>query len=46
VLGDRVYGNQADHMYLHAAKLEITIPVGQRKIFEAALPSYFPEVNE
>ncbi len=39
--GDRVYGKAADRLYLHAASLEITIPEGQRKIFEAAVPEEF-----
>jgi hypothetical protein len=28
-------------MFLHAASLEITLPGGVRKIFEAALPKIF-----
>ncbi len=43
ILGDRVYGKPADRLYLHAAKLEITIPVSQRVTFEAPIP---PEFNE
>ena len=43
ILGDRVYGKPADRLYLHAAKLEITIPGGVRKTFEAPIP---PEFNE
>lgn len=39
--GDRVYGKAADRLYLHAASLEITIPEGQRKIFEAVVPKEF-----
>ena len=39
--GDRVYGKSADRLYLHARKLEVTIPGGERKVFEAPLPSDF-----
>jgi len=41
ILGDRVYGVDADRMYLHAASLEITIPTSDRKTFEAPLPAEF-----
>ncbi|MDB5167922.1 MAG: hypothetical protein JWO55_180 [Candidatus Saccharibacteria bacterium] len=41
ILGDRVYGVAADRLYLHAKKLEITIPSGDRRTFEAPLPSEF-----
>lgn len=48
ILGDRVYGKSSDcRMMLHAQKLEITLPSGERKIFEAAIPDefkkFFPE---
>jgi len=39
--GDKVYGKPADRMYLHAAKLEITIPDGQRMLFAADVPPEF-----
>lgn len=41
--GDRIYGKQADRLYLHAASLEITIPKGQRMVFTAPLPEEFDE---
>ncbi len=43
ILGDRVYGKggKADRLYLHAQSLEITIPGGQRRIFEAPVPGEF-----
>lgn len=51
ILGDRVYGNApADtdmRLYLHANKLEITIPgkpENQRVVFEAPLPKEFSDV--
>lgn len=43
ILGDRVYGKSADRLYLHAAKLEVTIPGGIRKTFEAPVPPEFTE---
>lgn len=43
ILGDRVYGKAADRLYLHAAKLEVTIPGGQRKVFETPTPPEFAE---
>ena len=48
ILGDRVYGKpNASRLMLHAHKLEITLPSGERKTFEAAVPKeffiYFPE---
>lgn len=47
ILGDRVYGTEADRLYLHAKQLEITIPVSERRIFEAPLPvefnTHFPD---
>lgn len=45
ILGDKVYGDKkADRLYLHAKSLEITIPGGERKIFEAPLPEEFGNV--
>lgn len=48
ILGDRVYGKSSDcRMMLHAQKLEMTLPSGERKVFEAAIPDefkkFFPE---
>ena len=48
ILGDRVYGKSSDcRMMLHAQKLEITLPSGERKVFEAIVPDefkkFFPE---
>lgn len=39
--GDRVYGKAADRLYLHAAKLEITIAPELRKTFEIPVPPEF-----
>lgn len=41
IVGDFVYGKPAERMFLHASSLEITIPNGQRKVFEAPLPPEF-----
>jgi len=43
ILGDRVYGKPADRLYLHATKLEVTIPGSLRKTFEAPVPAEFGE---
>ncbi len=39
--GDRVYGKPADRLYLHAFRLEVTIPQGDRRVFEAPVPPEF-----
>ena len=44
ILGDRVYGEPADRLYLHAKNLEITIPEGNRQTFTAPLPEEFERV--
>ncbi|MBI5906814.1 RluA family pseudouridine synthase [Candidatus Saccharibacteria bacterium] len=41
IVGDSVYGHQGQHMMLHAYKLELTIPGGQRKVFSAPTPESF-----
>jgi len=42
IIGDELYGGApADRMYLHAHTLEITIPGGERKKFEAPIPEEF-----
>jgi 23S rRNA pseudouridine1911/1915/1917 synthase len=43
IVGDRVYGRTADRLYLHAYRLEITIPEGDRRVFEAPLPAEFTD---
>jgi 23S rRNA pseudouridine1911/1915/1917 synthase len=44
IVGDRVYGKKpADRLYLHARELEITIPVSDRKVFTAPVPSEFKD---
>ena len=45
ILGDVVYGGEkAERLFLHAKKLEITLPDGRREVFEAALPAEFSNV--
>ena len=45
ILGDPVYGEEkADRLYLHANKLEVTLPGGKKTIFEAKLPKEFKDV--
>jgi 23S rRNA pseudouridine1911/1915/1917 synthase len=42
ILGDTIYeGAPADRMYLHAERLELTLPNKERKVFEASLPPEF-----
>lgn len=45
IVGDRVYGgDEADRLYLHAKSLEVTLPGGERKVFESQLPSSFEDI--
>lgn len=44
IKGDKVYGKESDRLYLHAASLEITIPEGDRRIFEAPVPQAFIDI--
>lgn len=45
ILGDPIYGvEKADRLYLHAGSLEITLPGGVRKTFEAKIPESFKNV--
>lgn len=42
ILGDEVYGKTAaDRMYLHAESIEITLPGGDRRVFESPTPDSF-----
>lgn len=44
IVGDKIYGTEAaDRMYLHAHKLEVTLPGGKRSVFEAPIPADFQE---
>ena len=45
ILGDPLYGTEkVDRLYLHANKLEITLPGGKRVAFEAKIPREFEDV--
>ncbi len=45
ILGDPVYGDgKAPRLYLHAKELEITLPGGIRRTFEAKVPQEFKDV--
>ena len=47
ILGDPVYGKEsADRMYLHAHKLEVTLPGGKRSVFESPVPSSFLTIGK
>ena len=43
IVGDRFYGRPASRLFLHAHKLEVTIPgsPNERKTFESAIPKSF-----
>ncbi|MEI7683338.1 MAG: RluA family pseudouridine synthase [Candidatus Saccharibacteria bacterium] len=42
IIGDMIYsGEPADRMFLHAGRLEVTLPGGERKVFEAPLSDDF-----
>ena len=44
IVGDTLYsGLPAERMFLHATSLEITLPSGERRTFEAPLPAAFKE---
>ncbi|HSX36216.1 MAG TPA: RluA family pseudouridine synthase [Patescibacteria group bacterium] len=46
IVGDPLYGSgkHGDRLYLHAHKLELTLPDGERKTFTAPLPPEFKEL--
>ena len=46
IVGDPLYGGEpADRLYLHAHRLEVTIPQGhERKVFEAPIPPEFAKL--
>ncbi|MBR2543252.1 RluA family pseudouridine synthase [Candidatus Saccharibacteria bacterium] len=45
ILGDMVYGgDRADRLFLHANRLEVDLPNGERRMFEAKLPEEFLDV--
>ena len=45
IVGDMVYGDgKGERLYLHAKALEITLPGGERRVFEVKLPRGFKDV--
>ena len=44
IVGDIIYGEPAERLYLHARDLEITLPSGERKTFSAPVPEEFVDV--
>lgn len=47
IIGDTFYNAPvADRLFLHALSLEITIPNGERKVFETSLPHEFTEIMQ
>ena len=47
IVGDAVYGEEpGERLYLHAGGLEITLPGGNRAIFEVPLPQEFRDLME
>lgn len=45
IVGDLIYGvEDGDRLYLHAGALEITLPGGVRRTFEAKMPESFNDV--
>lgn len=47
IVGDQLYGGeQAERLLLHAFQLEITLPGGERKTFEAPIPPEFRSAAE
>lgn len=47
IVGDTLYdGEPGDRLFLHAFSLEITLPGGERKVFEAPLPEVFNQIGK
>jgi len=47
IVGDTFYnGEPADRLFLHAFSLEITLPGGEQKTFQAPLPKVFNQLGE
>lgn len=44
LIGDPLYGSDRGKLYLHAKSLELTLPNGQDRTFEAKLPQKFAEL--
>jgi 23S rRNA-/tRNA-specific pseudouridylate synthase len=47
IVGDTLYdGEPAERMYLHAHKLELTLPNKEKTVFTAPLPDDFTDYKE
>lgn len=46
IVGDRIYSKTPGDLMLHATKLEITIPNGDRRIFTSPLPDRFRKFTD
>jgi 23S rRNA pseudouridine1911/1915/1917 synthase len=46
IVGDRAYGKPAEHLYLHAAELELTLPNSERRVFRSKTPKYFDDFRK
>jgi 23S rRNA pseudouridine1911/1915/1917 synthase len=46
IVGDRAYGKPAEHLYLHAAELELTLPNSERRVFRSKTPKYFDDFKK
>jgi 23S rRNA pseudouridine1911/1915/1917 synthase len=45
IVGDPIYGQAGDNLLLHAASLELTLPGGERRVFESVTPKYFKDFH-
>lgn len=43
IIGDKVYGKASERLYLHAHKLEVTLPGGKRTVFTSPIPAEFTD---
>lgn len=46
IVGDMVYGHNGRELMLHAHRLELTLPSGERKVFESPLPVRIKELTD
>lgn len=45
IVGDAIYGREGQQMMLHAQRLELTMPNGQRRIFKATVPDSYKDLS-
>ncbi len=43
ILGDPLYGKPDERLFLHATKLELTLPGGKRRVFSSPIPKSFAD---